>query len=234
MGRGVISRFDVPPPFQERKSGGFSGLWGSQIQSANGITAPLIELKAEDNESRIINVALDTEIWVQPNAAAITDAFTNYWTIGTGFLNMVGIVEWGNGGAPPAAAEVDFHLGRVFSVACSYLRVRAFVVGGSPKVGAFASLAEGRLPLNPFRTLSITALVGAGNSNVTIPPFSQRVKIYNVLGQPYTITFGTRTIVVGALNQSGWVDIPAGVSAVNITNNGANPESYSLVFDINI
>jgi hypothetical protein len=200
-------------------------------------TVTLVNLKADDPTGRFVTVYLKA-------------AIENFQDGEKGEPYGVAFVDWGSGGHQHSAI-IDFANGTAFSLACSYLRVKAaldplLTFGGVSlkPIRLAASTAYGVRPAvfrGPARTIP-TGSVGAGNisADFEIPTFARKGSL---IVTPQTAPVPLH--VVELANSSGAAiatlvgfeqtrDIPVPSEAVffRVTNAAAVAVSFRIVWEL--
>jgi len=165
------------------------------VATAIGATdqVPLVELKGDDESAAAVALTLQSDItqFTTPPGSSINDIF--------------GIIEWGSGGFQ-ATAQVDFMMGTIINLYCSWLRLTAAIEGSIGDVatfGAFAAMGHRQGSFSPQRTVTRdvdgnfinTIGPGASSAMIEIPKFAHAVELSGIgQGFPQPITLGAYSL----------------------------------------
>ena len=172
-------------------------------------TAPLVELKGDDEKARTIALTLQTNTI---SSAAIADVFAK--------------IEWGSGGFQ-SQAEVDILRGVVLNLNCSWLRVTAGLegqIGDVVKFGAFASYGYRGSTRPPQRTAfrdvdgNILGIIPPATSSgrIRVPDFANSVMLVAAtpLGATDNTAYSLRFLEdAGGTLYESWFVSPTGSNA---------------------
>ena len=205
----------IKPAERQQQWGGTKNIAGVNFQS-------LVSVQQDDNKAMPFVVTIGA---VEPlNPQSITPG-----------TRITGRVKWGSAGGAQAVALFDISNGVTFAVPGSSIEIDAALEAAAANpISVSAMVCRGALggSVRPmvrsiFIDNGVNQLAPAASTVFDLPPFTSRIRVVRRLYSiPFTLFLNSAVqneinVDVGANNECPWIEIPAGISTVRLTNNDA-------------